>query len=112
MHGDPATAKKLRQITRDYRREFFDQAALVTPLLGVEADGLLFVVATWDMTVARKLFIDRKRGEMTALRRVCDWLAGSGYLVDPGAFELVDVGANIGTTTLPALGRIGFRRAV
>jgi FkbM family methyltransferase len=94
---------------RERRERFFQDAASFTPLVGVESDDdLLFVVPTWDQRVGRKLFVATRRKEMKQLRRALELLAGHGF-APRGTF--LDVGANIGTTTLPALA-LGFDRAV
>lgn len=97
-----------RSLTRRVRGAVFDQAHHLTPLLAVESDGLTFLVPTWDQRVGRKLYVAGRRKEMKRLRYALDLLAREGW--EPqGAF--VDVGANIGTTCLPAL-TIGFESAV
>lgn len=93
------------------REAFFATAQPFTPCLAVETTAGLFFVRTGDRTVGRKLFMSRRRGEMATLARAVDALASVG-VGDFGEKLLVDVGANIGTTTVPALALHGFAGAV
>jgi FkbM family methyltransferase len=93
---------------RALRDRYFETAREMTPLLGVESDGVMFVVPTWDDRVARKLFVARRRQEMKVLRCAIKILSARGR--KPGG-TFIDVGANIGTTCLPAL-TLGFERAI
>lgn len=92
------------------RRMLFDHAQRVTPYVAVERDGLTLLVATWDKGLGRKLFAHRRRKEMRVLARVVATLEGRG--VELRGSTLVDVGANIGTTSLPALAWHGFGKVV
>lgn len=84
----------------------------MTPLLGVETKAGQFLVSTSDRAVGRKLFVNRSRGEMGVLRIALGILEVAG--VDPRAGDaaFIDVGANIGTTLVPALRRHGFANAI
>jgi FkbM family methyltransferase len=97
---------------RDQRLEYFDRAGGYTPYLATEAGGALFLVRTEDKHIGRSLFSKRGRGELGVLARAVaavsgvlgqDAIAGSTFL---------DVGANIGTTTVPALRVHAFGSAV
>jgi FkbM family methyltransferase len=91
-----------RRSEQDQRRRFFGEAARYTGYVAVEAEGLTFLVSTADEAPGGKFFRTRSRQEFPVLARACD-------RVDPrGVF--VDVGANVGTTTLAALNR--FDRAI
>jgi FkbM family methyltransferase len=91
------------------RRSFFERAHRHTPLLAVDSDdGLRFLVPTWDQTIGKKLYVTGRRREMDFLRSALEILRAHGQ--EPGGI-FVDVGANIGTTCLPALVR-GFESAV
>jgi FkbM family methyltransferase len=74
-------------------------------VIGVDVDGISFLVDTADLGVGRSLFVNRSRSELDVLRRVL-------ALAGPARGMLVDVGANIGTTTLAALSLHGFERAL
>jgi FkbM family methyltransferase len=67
----------------------------------------LFFVPSGDAGVGRRVFVEGWRGDMTVLERA---VAQLGPPSDGAAF--VDVGANIGTTTVMALCRHGFASAV
>jgi FkbM family methyltransferase len=84
------------------RAEFFDKAQEHTGHLSVASPlgDRLFIVETWDQVVARSLFVKRGRNEMRAIGRAVAILERHGRSVG-GTF--VDCGANIGTTTIPAL---------
>lgn len=94
------------------RKRFFNAAGALTPLLAVETAAGLFAVDTRDRGVGRKLFVNRTRPEFellgTAMRALGD--AGAAERARTGVF--VDAGANIGTTTIPALTQHGFARAL
>ena len=92
------------------RRLAFDHAHRLTPFVAVERDGLTLLVATWDMGLGRKLFAHRRRKEMRVLARVVAALEARGSSL--AGSTLVDVGANIGTTSLAALAWHGFERVV
>jgi FkbM family methyltransferase len=86
----------------DRRRRFFDAAGRHTGHVSVEAEGLTFIVSTADEAPGARFFESRSRSEFRVLRRASDRIDVRGVFVD--------VGANIGTTTLPALGY--FERAI
>jgi FkbM family methyltransferase len=69
-------------------------------------------VPTWDRNIGRRLFVNRERLEMRVLERVCRVLAERGLAPSTELTTIVDVGANIGTTTVPAVARHGFGLAV
>ena len=81
------------------RVDYFDHAAEHTPLLAVDVNGHRILVETWDRTVARSLFIKHGRKEHRQLKRARRTLRQLGL-----PFRVfVDVGANIGTTSLAAV---------
>jgi FkbM family methyltransferase len=97
---------------RDQRLAYFDGADQYTPYLATPAGGALFLVKTEDKHIGRSLFSKRGRGELGALSRA---VAAIENLLGRSAIEgrsFVDVGANIGTTTIPALVSHGFDTAV
>jgi FkbM family methyltransferase len=109
--GKPFRAEGARpRHDRELREAFFSQAAELTPYLGVEADGDLFLVATDDAGIGRRLFVNGIRGDMAHLRTAVRLLEELGVPTTGSTF--VDVGANIGTTTVTALRRHRFARAV
>ena len=91
------------------REELFHAVAEEAPLVGVETDAGRFVVSTHDQTVARILFVKQSRSEMVMLTRAVEVLdRGERH----GPRLLLDVGANIGTTTVAALLTGGFDRVI
>jgi FkbM family methyltransferase len=96
---------------RAFKRElFFRVAARFIPTLETENDGLRFLVSTTDRGVGMTLFMGDDVERQT-LEQVSETLAGEGRLPLADT-DLVDIGANIGTTTINALARLGMRRAV
>jgi FkbM family methyltransferase len=102
-----------RSSDRDDRLAYFDRADRYTPYLATAvAGGALFLVKTEDKHIGRSLFYKQGRGELAALDRAVGAIKG---LLGPDAIaarSFVDVGANIGTTTIPALLSHGFETAV
>jgi FkbM family methyltransferase len=97
---------------RDERLAYFDSADRYTPYLATVAGGGLFLVKTEDKHIGRSLFSKRARGELAVLGRAVAAIEG---LLGPNAIaqrSFVDVGANIGTSTIPALLSHGFDTAV
>jgi FkbM family methyltransferase len=82
-----------------------------TPLASVERDGIRYVVRTQDRGVSRVTYmtgdydLDVMEAALARLERVLgrDVLRGRTF---------VDVGANIGTTSIPAVLRFGAERAI
>jgi FkbM family methyltransferase len=98
------TRHPFRRSEQDRRRRFFVEAARYTGYVAVEAEGLTFLVSTADEAPGGRFFRTRSRQEFPVLARACD-------RIDPrGVF--VDVGANVGTTTLAALRRFDCAIAV
>jgi FkbM family methyltransferase len=99
--------KRAARAERVTRQSFFEAAASHTPYLAVEADEMTFLVATWDQ-LGRGLFTERRRAEMETLANalsLIERLGPAGMRCDQ---TFIDVGANIGTTTVTALRRHGF----
>lgn len=92
------------------RMTFLAAARRLTPAVGVEHPAGIFILPSDDLTVRRKLFLDGSRSEFVVLERVVSTLVDLGQTPVGGAF--VDVGANLGTTTLAAVQLHGFARAV
>jgi FkbM family methyltransferase len=98
---------------RDARLAYFDDADQYTPYLATKvAGGAQFLVKTEDKHIGRSLFAKQGRGELAALDRA---VAAVDGLLGPDAIagrSFIDVGANIGTTSIPALLTHGFETAV
>lgn len=96
----------------DERTAYFDDAEYYTPYLATAAGDALFLVKTEDKHIGRSLFAKQARGEFLVLGRAVVAVEG---LLGPNAIAhrtFLDVGANIGTTTIPAVLSHGFDFAV
>jgi FkbM family methyltransferase len=91
------------------RKRFFHDARPLTPYVSVEVKELMFFVSTND-SLGRGLFARRWRQDLGHLERAVRLLKEHS-LYRPGS-TFVDVGANIGTTTVGAMRWHGFARAV
>jgi FkbM family methyltransferase len=96
--GDPQRARK---------REFWSLARALTPYVAAEHPDGVFLVPT---RAHKKFFIRGEPKDARVLERAVDILRRTGR--SPEQSTLVEVGAHIGTTTIPALTRHGFARAV
>lgn len=97
---------------RAARLAFFEEARAYTGLMAVETNWGSFVFSTDDATVGGLLYMKQGRSEMAMLARAMAVLEvlGQRELAVAGLF--LDVGANIGTTTVPAVHLYGFAGAV
>lgn len=102
------TRKRLRRYSP--RDRFFRRAATFVPYLGIESDHGAYVVSTSDRNIGRSLVVKRGRKEHLRLARALEILEAFG--VDHGRAVILDVGANIGTTVIPALLEHGFERGL
>lgn len=84
-----------RRNEREERERFFASARPVTPYVAVEIDGCEFILSTADPAPGGRLFSARGKSEFTVLRRAAAAVPNRGVFLD--------VGANIGTSSLPAL---------
>lgn len=100
-----------RRIRIAEREAFFAAAAEATPYVAVEVGEEIFFVATDDMGVGKRVFVRGKRRDMTTLANGLAELAVRGIQFPPDPV-FVEVGANMGTTTVMALRRHGFATAV
>jgi len=96
--------RPLRPTEGDRRERFFREAARFTDVVAVEAHGLTFLVPTADASAGERFFRTRTGSEFVVLERVCERIETRGVFID--------VGANIGTTTLTALKRFDSAVAV
>ena len=104
-------ARAARKAELAAREKFFAHARDVTPFLSVRVGEELFFVSTDDQGVGRRLFVRSWRRDMTTLAKAIERLAELGLPLPEGAV-FVDVGANIGTTTVMALRRHPFAAGV
>ena len=92
------------------REFFFLVAREFTPSLVADIGPIRYHVSTADRTVGREVFLTGGYDD-PAIARVLRILRGFGCEAF-GTKTFVDIGANIGTSTLPAVLRHGFARAV
>jgi FkbM family methyltransferase len=105
----PAVRARVR-----YRRRtrFFAAAPRYTPYVAVEVEGVLFTVSTADQAVGGRLFVSARRTEFDVLAQLMRLLDDEGVGERCRAGIFVDVGANIGTSSLTAVSTHGFRAAI
>ena len=93
------------------REAFFDEAETETPYLAVRTrHGELLFMRSDDKRFGKLLFVGGWSKDVKFLHRAVTLLGEAGITLTGTTF--VDVGANIGTTTVTALRRHGFSRAV
>jgi FkbM family methyltransferase len=92
------------------RELFYRLAARFTPAIVVESHGLRYLMSTDDHGAGMTLFMGIDLEHQT-LDRVLGALQAAG-VDSPVGRTLIDVGANVGTTSVAALGAFGFERAV
>jgi FkbM family methyltransferase len=92
------------------RKAFVNLAGTFTPYVVAEVDELLFFVSTADK-LGRSLFAHQRRQDLDVLQRSLAILAEHGGR-PPSESTLLEVGANIGTTTVSAIRRFGFKKVV
>ena len=97
---------------RALRDKFFNDAAEHSPLVAVETPHGFFLVSTTDGNVGRSLFLKRTRGEFRALQRGMSALEAIDAADRARSGLFIDVGANIGTSTVSALTKFGFEQGV
>ena len=100
------------ELNTDERAAFFDETGTRSDYLSVDVGDAQFLVKTEDKHIGRALFIKKGRGDIKVLARCVLVLRA---LYGEGAVEgrtFLEVGANIGTTTLSAILFHPFARAV
>lgn len=90
-----------RSMARGY---VFDLSHLLTKEMLIDCGRERFYVATSDRGVGRELFTE-KAFEAASFERIFELVAQQGYCVAGRVF--LDVGANIGTTSVMAITRLG-----
>lgn len=112
-HGQaPGEAPSSALPERDLRSEFFRKARAHTPVVAVESEGLTFLVSTADRGLGSRFFAKRRRRDAKMLRRALARLDAHGLEARVREGILLDVGANIGSVCLVAVGALGFPRAI
>ena len=90
---------------------FWERAGSLTPFVAVELRDDVFLLPTAiEPKQLEKLLVGGGRADFVVLERACAILRRAGRLA--GGETFVDVGAHIGTTTVPALTHQGFGRAI
>ena len=97
---------------RKKRATAFDRTARFSTYLSAVAHGATYIVHTEDRRIGRTLFVSGHRGEMDTLDTAVAILRDQGLLESVISGLFVDVGANIGTSTVHALVNHGFVGAI
>ncbi len=84
----------------------------MTSYISVEAHGSVYLVRAQDQNVGRSLFVKQGRGEMKIMERAVKVIADAAGEDAIVGRQLLDVGANIGTTTISALRQHRFETAI
>jgi FkbM family methyltransferase len=105
------SARAARKAELAARESFFARARELTPYLATAVGEELFFISTDDLGVGRRVFVREGRRDMKSLAKTLGLLAELGHRL-PDAAAFVDVGANIGTTTVVALRRHGFATGI
>lgn len=97
--------------TQRLRAHAFPLAARFTPIVGVEHDGVRYVVSTRELGVGRGAFATGVFDEETLRRMLAVLDEHLGIATLRGA-TVLEVGANIGTETVSLLKRHGAERVI
>lgn len=94
------------------RNELFDLVGLVTPVVAVDAEGVRYFLSTRDRGLSRTVFAQGSYEQdlMGHTLALAEKHTGRTPLLAGRTF--VDIGANIGTSTIPALKVFGAAAAV
>ena len=99
---------------RDYtlRQEAFDLVRPFAPAVACERDGVRYFVSTQDYGLSRIVFCQGSYEQdiMASSLAIAERCVGVSSLLNGRVF--VDIGANIGTSTIPALKTFGASEAV
>jgi FkbM family methyltransferase len=110
-------ARRLRDdyqgnVPRAVSRElFFRGARRFTPALVAETNGMRFHVKTYDRALGLRTFANGPP-EQETMALALAVLGGRGEAAKPADSTFLEIGANIGTATITALGEGGFRDAI
>lgn len=99
------TTVEANERERSFRKEFARLAGRLTPYIAMEEDGLLYFLPTRQKFGIGR-FARSNWKEHRHLERALATLRDQDVELPGSAF--VDVGANIGTTIVPAVGKFGF----
>jgi len=99
------------QRARMLRNRTFPMLSRVTPSLAVERDGMWFYVSTADQQVGRDIYVHGASDQRVMAKAV--ELIGEALGTNPLLDRMfLDIGANIGTSTITALKRFGATDAI
>lgn len=93
---------------RDYT---FRALSRVTPYVGVDAGDIRYIVSTADRAVGRETFM-RRGYDSDVMERLLGIVAAHMGRPPVAGRTFLDIGANIGTTTIPAVVRYGATRVI
>jgi FkbM family methyltransferase len=99
-----------RERTALRRKSFFDISRAMTPLLGVDAPEGTLLVRTDDIDLGRGTFADGPWDQDMVDFAICELESNAGTHVEGGI--VIEIGANIGTTTLLLLNRYKADRVI
>ena len=91
------------------RKAFFDLAHQFTPVVAVHSNGLTYYLNTADRVVSRETFAVGAFEEAVMAGALAE-LERHGHSLRGRTF--VDIGANLGTSTIPAVARFGASHAL
>lgn len=94
---------------RRARRRFIDSASRLVSAVGFAHEAGIVLCPADDRTILRKVFVRGGRSEFVVLERAVSTMRGRGLSAE-GTF--LDIGANLGTTTLAALRFHGFSNVI
>lgn len=98
-----------RQLRSTARKRFFELARPFTPSFAVERDGAWYFIFTADEYLGYETFL-HGHDDIEMMSKAIVLLREYGYELRDRWF--IDVGANIGTSTITALKRFGAREAL
>jgi FkbM family methyltransferase len=113
--GTVQLLKDAVQIAIDYRgrrrvlaRQYaFRLVGRVAPVIAVDTEVGRFFVSTGDLELGRNLFAGGGHDDVEGMERVLAYLGGRAEGFALRGRVLLDIGANVGTTTVAALARFG-----
>jgi FkbM family methyltransferase len=111
---EPETSDSTARLTsaRARRLSLFDRSHEFSPLIGIETESGRFLVDTTDEVLGRILFVKEGRRETRTLADALSVLDSLDQADHVSGRVFVEVGGNIGTTTVCALLTHRFARAV
>ena len=109
---DISALRATRLAEEQERAAWFDEAGERTEYICAQIADARLLVRTEDKHIGRQLFAKKGRGDIKVLRRCVAAAQAVGGDTAAVGDTLIDVGANIGSTVIPALLTLPFARAV